>query len=139
MNTGRRIANPQSKRLAGTYREDRHGSIAPIAVVPNDHPICPDWLPAPAKAIWQADIGRIIACGATSVDSSMVALYCVTMADFVAAVGAGDVPNASFRSELRKQAEMLGIAGAKSRLAKIGTPDAKASNPFAAQKPILVK
>jgi len=117
--------------MAGTYKVSVDAKTAPLAVVSNDNPICPDWLPDEAKAIWQADIARIIATGANSVDSSMVALYAVTMSNFVEAVKAGAPPNAAFRSELRKQMELLGIAGAKSRLAKIGQPDVPATySPF---------
>ncbi|WP_288338530.1 hypothetical protein [uncultured Sphingomonas sp.] len=43
---------------------------------------------------------------------------------------AGDPLNAAFVSELRKEMEMLGIAGAKARLAR-GGEKAASTNPFA--------
>jgi hypothetical protein len=131
----RRPANPATKKMAGTYRKDRHGEIEPITIVDTSKvPEAPEWLSEGAKTEWASTLAHAVACGATAIDSSMFALYCETMAVFVAEVQSGQTTNAAYRSELRKQMELLGIAGAKSRLAKIGTPDAPKASPFTVRK-----
>lgn len=131
MNRGVKLKNPNTKKLAGTYKPSVDDGTAPIAHLPNDTPSPPDWLSEGARKVWASDIDRVVACGAREVDSNFYALYCETLAAFIATVEAGEVANAAFRSELRKQAEMLGIAGAKARLAKIGsTTDKPKASPF---------
>jgi phage terminase small subunit len=130
MDRGRKLSNPAHKALANTHNVTRDRNINVLATVTADAPVAPDWLPDRAAAVWDVDLPRVTACGATSTDSQMFALYCVTMADFIAGVNAGEAPNAAFRSELRKQMEMLCIAGAKSRLAKIANGSPQTANPF---------
>lgn len=135
MKTGRRIANPTAKQLAGTYRKDRHANIVPVTITATDNvPEAPTWLTDGAKDVWATDLAHAVACGATAIDSGMFALYAETMATFIADVKKGVATNAAFRSELRKMLELLGMAGAKSRLAKVGTPDAPKASPFTVRK-----
>lgn len=72
----------------------------------------------------------LVATGATSIDAGAFALYCETTAVFIQLVKDGQAVNAAYRSELRKQMELLSIAGAKSRLAKMGQDKATITNPF---------
>ncbi len=131
MNRGPKLKSPATKKLAGTYKESVDGTTAPIVNLTQDIPLPPLWLSAGAKDVWAADLARVVACGAREPDSHFFAVYCEMMTRFVASVKAGDPPNAAFVSELRKEAEMLGIAGAKSRLARLGgTPDKATTSPF---------
>jgi phage terminase small subunit len=129
MQRGPKPISPTRKKLAGTFKPCVDDATAPIVQLVKDIPVAPDWLTDGAKAVWADDLARVVACGATSVDSNMFGLYCTSMADFIASVKLGEPANAAFRSELRKQMEMLCIAGAKSRLARIST-DVKTSSPF---------
>lgn len=130
MQRGPKLKNPTTKKLAGTFKDCVDGTTAPIVQLTQDIPVAPSWLSVAAKDVWAADLARVVACGAREPDSHFFAVYCEMMARFVATVKAGDPPNAAFVSELRKEAEMLGIAGAKARLAR-GGDQTPASNPFA--------
>lgn len=132
MQRGKKPATAGRKKLAGTYaksRDDVKTMLGPTA--DETGPILPEWLTPAAREVWAVDIARVVGCGATAADSHMFALYCTTMADFIASVQSGAPHNAAFRSELRKQAEMLGIAGAKSRITKtIAATDKPVAQPF---------
>jgi hypothetical protein len=130
MNRGPKLKSPATKKLAGTYKECVDGTTAPIVQLVEDTPVAPAWLSAGAKEVWADDLARVVACGAREADSHFFAAYCQWMAGFIAGVRAGDPPNAAYVSELRKQMEMLGIAGAKARLAR-GGDQTQPSNPFA--------
>lgn len=136
MKSGRRIANPKAKQLAGTYRKDRHGDIAPIvATALPVGPVQPKYLSAEAKLVWAEEINRVTACGATDADSSMFARYCEMEAAFRVSIMAGeDFPKAALLTELRRSAELLGIAGVRSRLAKLGGTEPVKSSPFTIRK-----
>ncbi len=124
MNTGRRIANPKAKQLAGTYRTDRHGSIAPlVASASSLPPIAPAYLSVAARTVWDEELPRVIGSGVTDADTSMFARYCEMHAAFVAYTQAGELPKSALLTELRRSAECLGICGPKSRLAKLGSTD----------------
>lgn len=131
MKPGRRIANPATKQLQGTFRGDRHGNIVALALPTQDAPIPPAYLTAEAKLVWAEEVRRVTACGATSADSSLFARYCEMEATFRVGVMGGELPKAALLTELRRSAELLGIAGIRSRLgrANTGQEPAKAS-PF---------
>jgi phage terminase small subunit len=135
MNRGKKLSDPQRKKLAGTFKQSVDGATATFAPVDRDIPLQPAWLSEAAKTVWSDMLESVVATGSTSVDSASFALLCETMAVFIASVKAGEPANAAFRSELRKQMELAGIAGAKSRLAKMAAPEAaKASSPFTIRK-----
>lgn len=128
---GPKLKDPATKRLAGTYKKTVDGNTVTAVQLANDIPFAPDWLTEGGKQVWAADLARVVACGAREVDSHFYAVYCEMMARFIAGVKAGDPLNAAFVSELRKQLEMLGISGAKARLAKVGNPsDKPKASPF---------
>lgn len=124
MKSGRRAPNPASKQLAGTYRKDRHANIVELVTPARDEPIQPGYLSAEAKAVWAEEAARVVACGVTSADSSLFARYCECEATFRVSVLAGDLPKAALLTELRRMAELLGIAGLKSRLGRGSAPAA---------------
>ena len=124
MNSGRRIANPKAKQLAGTFRNDRHGLIASLTETTSATPPAPpSYLTLEARKVWDEELPRVVGAGVTDADTSMLARYCEMHAAFVAATLAGELPKAALLTELRRSAECLGIGGPKSRLTKIGTAD----------------
>lgn len=133
MKTGRRVADPKAKELAGTYRRDRHGDIAPIAEPVRDLPVQPGYMTPEGKEVWAEELQRVVACGLTGADSTFFARYCELEAGFRVSVMARELPTASLVTELRRAAELLGIAGHRSRLVRASTaaePN-KPASPFA--------
>lgn len=130
MKTGRRTANPALKHLAGTFRADRHGDIVDLAPSPTSGPVQPAYLSAAAQAVWREELPRVAACGATDADSSIFARYCEMEAAFRVAIVSGELPKAALLTELRRSAELLGIGGLRSRLARAGGNDAPTASPF---------
>jgi phage terminase small subunit len=134
MIAGRKPKTLAQKKLSNTVQPCRDGVKGVLADVPSRAPAVPEWLSEGAREVWAADLQRAVAMGLAEVDQSMFALYCETMSAFIAGVKTGNVPNAAFRSELRKQMELLGMAGGKSRLTKIAAPEQTAPSPFAPRK-----
>ena len=128
MRKGRRIADPATKTLKGTFRDDRHGNI--VAFVPppaKSVPVAPSWLTDLARQVWDEELPRVIAAGATDADSGFFARYCSMSATFITLTIAGESPKAALATELRRSAELLGIAGLRSRLVKAGCDAPKAT------------
>ena len=134
MKTGRRIANPSAKQLAGTFRKDRHAAIAPIAAPSACPPVRPTYMTVEGRLIWDEEIARITACGAVEADSSFIARYCEIEAIYRVSVMAGEVPSGTILTELRRMAELLGIACPRSRLTKIGEAGNAKQNTFTVMK-----
>ncbi|ATP18558.1 hypothetical protein [Sphingobium yanoikuyae] len=130
MRPGKKLTDPQRKKLAGTFKQCVDGATTAISAVLRDIPVQPDWMSEAGKEVWAADLEKVMATGLTGVDAGAFALYCETMAVFIQSVRAGQPVNAAYRSELRKQMELLSIAGAKSRLAKIGQEQTAKASPF---------
>lgn len=130
MQAGRKPKTVAQKRLSNTVQPCRDGAKVALAIVPANAPTAPDWITDGAREVWTADVKRAVGMGLAEIDQSMFALYCETMAAFITSVKAGDVPNAAFRSELRKQMELLGMAGAKSRLAKVASNEPAKPSPY---------
>jgi hypothetical protein len=89
----------------------------------------PDGLTIEAQMIWSDEIGRVMAAGVAEADSSLFADYCELTALIRKAWKAEEAPPAAFLSEQRRRAEMLGIAGPKSRVIQVGD-QSKSANPF---------
>ncbi|KTT98689.1 hypothetical protein [Sphingomonas sanguinis] len=130
MKTGRRIANPTAKALAGTFRADRHADITEIGTPAKSAPIPPRYLTKEARSVWREELDRVTACGITDADSSLFARYCTMEALYRDQISAGELPKAALLTELRRMAELLGIAGLRSRLARVGTADKPTASPF---------
>lgn len=133
MQRGRKAPNPDSKKLSGTYRPGRHADLVIITETVKDAPVAPAYLSEAAKLVWDEEVARVTGCGAGSADSSIFARYCVAEAAFRKQAVSGDVPSAALMTELRRTAELLQIAGAKSRVGKIGG-DSKPASPFSVRK-----
>jgi hypothetical protein len=100
-------------------------------IVPGDPPMAPDYLTPEAVAVWQEEIGRVLAAGVCELDSSLFARYCSTEAMVRKVFREGqEAPPAAVLTMLRQHAELLGIAGRKSRVGKVGDVG-QSSNPFA--------
>jgi hypothetical protein len=121
---------PSEKLATGTLRPFRDGLKTEI-VVPGDPPVAPDYLTPGAIDVWQENIGRVMAAGVTELDSDLFARYCSTEALVRQAFKAGgDPPPAAYLTLLRQYAELLGIAGRKSRVGKVADDPTKTTNPF---------
>lgn len=128
MQRGKKLTDPARKKLAGTHKASVDNNVVSISPdIVRDVPVMPAWLSDKAKAVWTANVERVVAVGATSIDSEAFGLFCDTMAVFIASP---ETANAAFRSELRKQMELFGIASAKSRLARIATGEPAKASPF---------
>lgn len=102
-------------------------------IVPGSPPIQPDYLTAEAIEVWQEELGRVMAAGIVEIDTSLFARYCSLESLVRKAFKAGGVPPpAAYLTVLRQYAELLGIAGRKSRIgSKVGDDPTKSANPFA--------
>ncbi len=80
--------------------------------------------------MWREEVDRVTACGITDADSSLFARYCTMEAAYRTQITAGELPKAALLTELRRMAELLGIAGLRSRLARSGGSEAPKASPF---------
>jgi hypothetical protein len=127
------------KLARGTYQPARDARTQEV-VVAGLPPQMPEYLLVEeypeAEAIWQEEVGRAMAAGVTELDSSLFARYCVLEAmarvGFNEAMkGNGPPPPAAYITELRRIAELLGLAGRKSRVGKVADGATGRANPFA--------
>lgn len=119
------------KSRRGTLRRDRDGDPAQVSLVAaGDPPVMPDYLTPAAQEIWLEEVPRVMLTGVSEFDSSILARYCATEALVRAAFIAGEPPPAAYLVELRRTAELLGIAGPKVRTGK-PSGGAQNENPFA--------
>lgn len=141
MKPGPKKQTPQAKAKRGTARKDRDGAKAAggVAVLgksdvslvaAGEAPMMPDYLSPAAQEIWQEELPRVMMTGVAEFDSSILARYCATEALVRAAFMAGEPPPAAYLVELRRTAELLGIAGPKVRTGNPGG-NAQKENPFA--------
>lgn len=130
MQRGRKAEPPSDKFARGTLQPCRDGGKTEI-IVPGSPPAQPDYLTPAAIDVWQEEIGRVMATGVVEIDSSLFARYCSLEALIRQAFEAGgDPPPAAYLTEARRMAELLGIAGRKSRVGKVGDDPSKPSNPW---------
>jgi hypothetical protein len=88
----------------------------------------PAYLTKEAQEIWSDQLERMIAAGATELDSDLIARYCSLEALTRLTFEIGECPPISALTELRRMGESLGLAGSQSR-SSVVTP-VKPSNPF---------
>lgn len=130
MQRGRKAEPPSVKGARGTLQKVRDGDRTEI-VVPGSPPAQPDYLTAQAIDVWQEEIGRVMAAGTVEIDSSLFARYCSLEALVRQAFNAGgEPPPAAYLTVLRQYAELLGIAGRKSRVGKVADGSTQNANPF---------
>lgn len=131
MQRGRKAEPPSVKFARGTIQPVRDEGRTEI-VVPGDPPAMPDYLTAGAIDVWQEEIGRVMSAGVADIDSSLFARYCSLEALVRQAFNAGgEPPPAAYMTVLRQYAELLGIAGRKSRVGKVADDPSQSRNPFA--------
>jgi hypothetical protein len=132
MKPGRKPEPPSVKIERGTLQPYRDGDRTEI-LAPGSPPAQPDYLTAEAIVVWQEEIGRVMAAGTVEIDSSLFARYCSLEALVRKAFNnpAADTPPAAYLTVLRQYAELLGIAGRKSRVGKVADDPTKQGNPFA--------
>lgn len=131
MERGRKPEAPSTKAARGTLQPVRDADRTEI-IVPGSPPAMPDYLTAQAIDVWQEEIGRVMAAGTVEIDSSLFARYCSLEALVRQAFNAGgEPPPAAYMTVLRQYAELLGIAGRKSRVGGRADDPSKAQNPFA--------
>lgn len=130
MQRGRKAEPPGTKAARGTLQPCRDGGKAEI-LVPGSPPAQPDYLTPGAVDVWQEEIGRVMATGVVEIDSSLFARYCSLEALIRKAFESGVPPPAAYLTEARRMAELLGIAGRKSRVGKVADDPIKNANPFA--------
>jgi hypothetical protein len=130
---GRKPDSVLTKFDRGTFQPSRDGAKVEIVVAGNP-PMMPDYLTPEAQLVWQEEIGRVMQAGVTEIDSSLFARYCALEALIRVSFSqiGGEPPPAAYLTTQRQMAELLGIAGRKSRVGK-GAPDggAGSANPFA--------
>lgn len=131
MKRGPKPQPPAVKAARGTLQPIRDGLVSEI-IVPGDPPRMPDYLTAGAIDVWQENIGRVMAAGTSELDSDLFARYCSTEAlvRLAFSTPGADPPPAAYLTLLRQYAELLGIAGRKSRVGKVTDGATKTGNPF---------
>lgn len=132
MQRGRKPEAPSTKAARGTLQKVRDGLKFEI-VVSGDPPAMPEYLTPGAIEVWQENIGRVMAAGTCELDSDLFARYCSTEALVRDAFkdADGEPPPAAYLTLLRQYAELLGIAGRKSRVGTGGaTNGAQSGNRF---------
>jgi hypothetical protein len=72
--------------------------------------------------------------GVTEHDSVIFALFCNLTGEIAQTVRAGKVVSIAAQTEARRLAELLGLAGPKSRIIMGDPPPAAGSNPFARRR-----
>lgn len=136
MQRGRKPESLEVKFARGTVQPIRDGGKTEM-IVAGDPPIMPDYLSPEAQLVWQEEIGRVMAAGSTELDSSLFARYCalevlLRIGFGEALMGNGQPPPAAYLTTQRQMAELLGIAGRKSRVGKAGDGGTQRRNPFTA-------
>jgi phage terminase small subunit len=130
MKRGPKPQPPSEKLARGTFQPVRDGLKTEI-IVPGNPPAMPDYLSPEAIDVWQENIGRVMASGTTELDSDLFARYCATEALVRKAFKAGgEAPPAAYLTLLRQYAELLGIAGRRSRVGKVANDPTQNANPF---------
>jgi hypothetical protein len=120
MPRGRKPLPPSLKVQRGTYRP--RDKLTFEITVPKSLPQQPDWLLTKGgQQVWLDLVGRASQVGATELDSTTLGLYCNILADISTAAANGFSPPISAYSVAIKYAEMLGLAGVKSRVFKGAT------------------
>lgn len=132
MQSGRKPLPREQKEAAGTLQPCR--DINSTIPVEKSQPIAPAYLDDAALAVWMEELPRVMRAGTAEMDSSLFARYCAVEAQTRAAYQRGESIKAATSSELRRYAELLGIAGAMSRVVRgvAPAPEDKPANPFAA-------
>lgn len=131
MKRGPKPVTRNTKEQRGTLQPCRDRFKGEV-IAPGDPPMAPEYLSPEAQIVWMEEIGRVMLGGIGERDSSLLARYCATEALVRKAFLAGEPPPAAYLTELRRMAELLGIAGPRVRQGvKPGGAQSSNENPFA--------
>lgn len=120
MRPGTKTLPVAEKHKRGTYQPCRDAGKVDI-IGSDDPPAMPDRLSPGAQMIWTEDLGRVMSSGVNELDSALFANYCELQAAIREAWADpnGKPPPVGALVEVRKMAELLGIAGPKSRVQRL--------------------
>jgi hypothetical protein len=130
MKPGTKPNLPSIRDERGTMRPDRGDMSLIELVAPDDMPQRPDFLTTAGEEVWMDNISRVMANRLVSErDAELFATFCNLAGANRMAWRAGEVPPLGALTEMRRLAELFGIASAKSRVVKVdkGGPS---GNPF---------
>lgn len=131
MKRGPKPQLPSEKRARGTFQPVRDGNRVEV-IEPAAMPMRPEWLTAEGEEVWLDDVGRVTAGRLiTEKDSTAFANYCNMQGMIIRCWRKNEAPPITAVAEVRKQQELFGIGGAKSRLGVKGGNDKGSANPFA--------
>jgi hypothetical protein len=130
MKRGPKTSPPAIKTERGTFQPFRDAGTMEIVAF-DDLPVTPDWLTEAGKSAWMDNISRVSATKfATEMDSDLFGTWCNMIGAAASAWKAGEVPPTTHITEIRRLAELFGLAGRKSRVGQVAD-GTKAANPFA--------
>jgi hypothetical protein len=133
MRRGPKSETPAVKANSGTYRPHRDRLKVEV-VTSSALPVKPDWLSAAGELIWDENVDRAATTGVTAHDSVIFTIFCNLTGDIAQTVRAGKVVSITAQTEARRLAELLGLAGPKSRVITGNSPPEAGSNPFARRR-----
>jgi hypothetical protein len=133
MRRGPKPETPSVKANGGTFRPHRD-QLKVEVVTPSALPVKPDWLSAAGELIWEENVDRAAKIGVTAHDSVIFTIFCNLTGEIAQTVRAGKVVSVAAQTEVRRLAELLGMAGPKSRVITRNSPPEAGSNPFARRR-----
>jgi hypothetical protein len=133
MRRGPKPELPSLKARSGTFRPHRDRFKVEI-LTSSTFPVKPDWLTAAGQTIWDENIARAATIGLTEHDSVVFAIFCNLTGEIAQAMRAGKMVSIAAQTEVRRLAELLGLAGPKSRVIMGNPPPEAGSNPFARRR-----
>lgn len=133
MRRGPKSETPSLKANSGTFRPNRDRFKVEI-VTPSTPPMKPDWLSAAGELIWHENVDRAATIGVTAHDSVVFTIFCNLTGEIAQTVWAGKVISIAAQTEARRLAELLGLAGPKSRIIMDNLAPEIGRNPFARRR-----
>ena len=133
MRRGPKPELPWVKASSGTFRPHRDRFKVEV-LTSCTLPVKPDWLTATGDLIWHDNIARAATIGITEHDSVVFAIFCNLTGEIAQAMRAGKMVSIAAQTEVRRLAELLGLAGPKSRVIVKNPPPETGLNPFARRR-----
>jgi hypothetical protein len=131
MKRGPKPQLPSEKLARGTFQPVRDGNRVE-AIEADAMPMRPTWLTPEGEEVWLDDIGRVQPGKLVSErDSTAFANYCNMQGMIIRCWRGNEAPPITAVAEVRKQQEMFGIAGAKSRVTVKSGSGGGSGNAFA--------
>jgi hypothetical protein len=82
-------------------------------------PVKPNWLSAAGELIWDDNIARAATIGITAHDTVVFAIFCNLTGEIAQAMRSGKMVSIAAQTEVRRVAELLGLAGPDTGLSKL--------------------